>query len=199
MRVEELALSDPGQDGPPWLWVDLRDDTYSGHVDLRTGDQMRQKCARTLLGLQRKFCQSGDPIHALTAMTWCQLYRVMLPPWVESTVAQLAWSAIMAPTVIRGRRLRQTHWIRFAAVNDHLRKQQAAGRKRPNKKLAYDDVSAALRGQLAQASPPRIEASYRKVLNAIRRGEVNRFALGALDNRYAADVFGNMRKRAPRM
>jgi hypothetical protein len=187
MRVEEIALLDPGQDGPPWLW------TGPGFPP-EEGARIRHKCARTLLNLQRQHCMSDDPIHALTAWTWAQLYHVPAPPWVEVTVAQLAWAAIMAPTVIRGRRRRQVHWLRFAAVNDHLRRQRDAGVKRLSKAKAYRDVSLALRGQPGRGDRKRIEASYLLVANAIRRGEVNRFALGVLDNRYRHDVFGNERK-----
>jgi hypothetical protein len=183
MWVDEIPLLDPGQDGPAWTW------TGPGFPPEVAASE-RRKFAQRLLRLQKQFCLTGDPIHAITTRTWCQLYHTFLPPWAEATVSRLAWSAIMAPTVVRGRRLRQVHWIRFAAVNDHLRQQRA---KRPNRALAYREVSAALRGQPGRGAPSRIGASYLKVAQAIRRGEVDQFALGRLDNRYPTDVLGNKR------
>jgi hypothetical protein len=177
MQVDEISLTDPGQDGPPWLWVGCPPEQ---------ADQIRQKCARTLLGLQRRFCLSGDEIHALTVQTHCQLYRISLPPWAEVVIGRLGWSAVMAKGAIRGRRIRQVHWIRYAAVNDHLRLQREKGAKRPNKRLAFREMSKALRGQLGRGSWQSIGASYDKVVGAIRRGEVDRFSLGVLDNRYRA-------------
>src|SRR5215831_17032481 len=138
MQVEEIALADPGQDGPAWTW------TGPG-FPAQGGERIRQEAAQRLLDLQRKFYVSGDPVHALTAWTWSQLYRTWAPPWVEVTVTQLAWSAIMAPVTIRGRRRRQVHWVRYAAVRDHLLRQLAAGAKKSNKRRAYRDVSKALR------------------------------------------------------
>ena len=100
----------------------------------------------------------------------------------------------MAPTIIQGRRRRQIHWLRFSAVNDHLRRQRSVGVKRLSKAKAYREVSFALRGQLGRGDSKRIEASYLMVLKAIHRGEVSRFALGVLDNRYRLNVFGNAHK-----
>jgi hypothetical protein len=178
MRVDEIPLADPGQDGPPWLW------TGPGFPP-EEAVLIQQKCAQRLLSLQRKFCLSGDPIHALTAQTWCQLYRVPLPPWAEVVIGQLAWSAIMAPVAVRGRKIRQVHWVRYIAVDDHLWEQRVTeGVNRPNKRRAYREVSEALRGQIGRGAWTRIEASYLKVAKAIRRGEVDRFAVGRLDNRY---------------
>jgi hypothetical protein len=186
MWVDEIPLMDPGQDGPVWTWI-------GPGFPPEVAELERRRFAQRLLKLQRQFCLTGDPAHALTAMTWCQLYHIHSPPWVESTIARLAWSAVMAPTVIRGRRLRQVHWIRFAAVNSHLRQQQEAGVKRLNKVRAYREVSLALRGQPGRGSPPRITASYLKVAAAIRRGEVDRFALSVLDNRHPTDPLGRKR------
>jgi hypothetical protein len=188
MWVDEIPLMDPGQDGPVWTW------TGPGFPP-EVADQLRQRFAQRLLKLQKQFCLSGDPVHALTVQTHCQLNHTHSPPWAESVLVRLAWSAIMAPTAIRGRRVRQVHWIRFAAVNEHVRQQREAGAKRMNRALAYREVSAALRGQPGRGAPSRIAASYLKVMAAIRRGEVNRYALGALDNRYQTDTLGNKRSR----
>jgi len=188
MWVDEIPLPDPGQDGPAWIW------TGPGFPPEVAASE-RRKFAQRLLRLQKQFCLTGDPVHALTTLTWCQLYRTVLPPWAEATISRLAWSAVMAPTVIRGRRLRQVHWIRFAAVNDHLRQQREAGVKRLNQELAYREVSIALRGRPGRGAPSRIAASYLKVAAAVRRGEVDQFALGALDNRYPTDTLGNKRSR----
>jgi hypothetical protein len=188
MWVDEIWSMDPGQDGPVWTW------TGPGFPP-EVAEQERQRFAQRLLGLQRRFCLTADPVHALTVWTHCQLYHAPSPPWAESTIARLAWSAIMAPTVIRGRRLRQTHWIRFVAVNNHLRQQRAAGVNRLNKALAYREVSTALRGQPGRGHWARIQESYLKVVEAIQRGEVDRFALGVLDNRYPTDVLGRNRRR----
>jgi hypothetical protein len=188
MWIDEIALMDPGQDGPAWTW------TASGFPP-EVADQERRKFAQRLLKLQKQFCLSGDPVHAWTVMTHCQLCHTHLPPWAESVIARLAWSAIMSPTIIRGRRLRQVHWIRFAAVNEHLRQQRAAGVKRPNRALAYREVSVALRGQPGRGAHSRIGASYLKVAAAVRRGEVDQYALGRLDNRYPTDTLGNKRSR----
>ena len=182
MQVDELALIDPGQDGPSWTW------TGPGFPP-EACEEVRQDCARQLLRLQRQFCLSNDPVHALTAMTLCQIYRAVLPPWVEAIVARLAWAVIMAPDAIKGRRIRQAHWIRFMAVNDHLRRQLEAGVKKPNKRLAYREVSAALRGQVGRGDWTRVEASYLMVVKAIRRGEADRFALGTPNNRYSVDGY----------
>jgi hypothetical protein len=186
MWVDEIPLADPGQDGPVWTW------TGPG-FPREVAEHERRRFAQRLLKLQRQFCLTGDPAHALTAMTWCQVYRTHLPPWAESVIARLAWSATMAPTVIRGRRIRQVHWVRFAAVNSHLRQQREAGAKRLNKARAYREISVALRGQLGRGTKPRIEASYLKVAAAIRRGEVDRFALGVFDNRYPTDPLSRKR------
>jgi hypothetical protein len=150
-----------------------------------------------MLHLQRQFCLSGDPIHALTAMTWCQIYRAVLPPWVERTVAQLTWAMIMAPTAVRGRRLRHVHWVRFAAVNEHLKQQHAAGVKKLNRRLAFRAASNALRGQLGRGHWARIQESYGKVVQALKRGEIDRFRLGILDNRFPADALGREHARVP--
>jgi hypothetical protein len=190
MWVDEIPLRDPGQDGPAWTW------TGPGFPP-EVAERERQKFARRMLGLQKQFCLSNDPVHALTATTWCQLYRVVQPPWVEATISRLAWSAIMAPIAIKGRRIRQTHWIRYCAVSDHLRQQSEAGVKKPNKSEAYREVSAALRGQPGRGDRKRIEASYLMVAKAAQRGEVDRFALGALDNRYQSDGLVKERKRVP--
>jgi hypothetical protein len=182
--VDEILLTDPGQEGPPWLW------TGPGFPPGEAA-QIRQKCARTLLDLQRRFCLSGDEIHALTAWTWSQLYRVPAPPWVEVVLSQLAWSAIKAPIAIRGRRIRLEHWIRYAAVTDHLRQQRKMGAKTPNKRLAYRDVSKALRGRLGRGAWKSIETSYIRVAKAVRSGKGGTYAHGVLDNRYDVDVLGH--------
>jgi hypothetical protein len=151
MWVDEIWLLDPGQDGPVWTW------TGPGFPP-ELAERERRRFAQRLLKLQKQFCLSGDPVHALTVQTHCQLNHTHPPPWAESVLARLAWSAIMAPTVVRGRRLRQGHWIRFAAVDNHLRRQRKAGAKRPNRALAYREVSAALRGQPGRGAPSRIAA-----------------------------------------
>jgi hypothetical protein len=191
MQVQELPLSDPGQDGPAWTWTGVPG------LSPELAEHERRKFAGRMLHLQRQFCLSGDPIHALTAMTWCQLYRAVLPPWVERTVAQMAWAMIMAPTIVRGRRIRRVHWIRFAAVSEQLRRQREAGMKKLNKRLAFREASVALRGQLGRGAWSRVQDSYRKVVQAIKRGEIDRFAVGALDNRYPSDPLGNKRARFP--
>jgi hypothetical protein len=192
MQVEEIPLRDPGQDGPAWIW--------SGPgFPAAEAEQIHRKFAARMLRLQKQFCVSGDPVHALIAMTTCQTHHVVLPPWVERTVAQLAWVTIMAPTTVRGRRLRRTHWIRFVAVNEHLRQQRAAGVERPNKRRAFREVSVALRGQLGRGTWARIQFSYNKVCKAVKRGEADQFALGVLDNRYSIGSLGNPRARPPWM
>jgi hypothetical protein len=190
MQVEEIALRDPGQDGPPWTWV-------GPGFPPEGGEHIRRECAEKLLGFQRRYCMSGDPIHALTAWTWSQLYHVPAPPWVEAIVGQLAWTVIMAPISIRGRRRRRTHWVRYAAVRDHLRQQQTAGAKRPSKQKAFREVSAALRGQVGRGSKEVIAKSYRAVDKAVRRrGGASQLALGALDRRYRdIDIFDDKSKR----
>src|SRR5262245_11891370 len=102
MHVDELNSVDPGQDGPAWTWTGGPPEAFERH---------RQQCARELLHLQRQFCLSGDPVHAINAMTWCQIYHVVLPPWAETVIARLAWAVVMAPVAIQGRRGRQVHWI----------------------------------------------------------------------------------------
>jgi hypothetical protein len=186
MWVDEIPLPDPGQDGPAWTW------TGPGFPPEVAANE-RRKFAERMLRLQRQFCLSGDPVHALTAMTWCQLYRAVLPPWVECTVAQLAWAMLMAPTVVRGRRLRRTHWVRFAAVNEQLQQQRAAGATKLNRRQAFREAAIALRGQLGRGHWARIQESYGKVVQAIKRGEVDQFAVGTLDNRYPTDALGNKR------
>jgi hypothetical protein len=54
-------------------------------------------------------------------------------------------------------------------------------------------VSIALRGQLGRGDKKRIEASYEMIEKAVKRGEVSKFALGILDNRYPIDALGNSR------
>src|SRR5262249_28330434 len=172
MWVDELYLEDPGQDGPAWTW------TKAGFSP-EEAEHMRRKFAQDLLKLQKQFCLSGDPVFASRVKTLCLIYHTHEPPWAECVLSRLAWSAMMAPTVIQGRRLRQTHWIRYAAVRDHIRQQREAGVKRVNRELAYREVSAALRGQPGRGAPSRIGASYLKVAAAVRRGEVDQYALGS--------------------
>src|SRR5262245_9578632 len=60
--VDEIALLDPGQDGPAWMW------TGPGFPP-EVAEYERRKFAERLLGLQKQFCLTGDPVHALTVMT----------------------------------------------------------------------------------------------------------------------------------
>jgi hypothetical protein len=181
MQVEELCVWDPGQDGPSWTW------TGSGFPP-EAAERIRQDYAQKMLALQKRYCLSGDAVHALSAATWAVLHHAMTPPWAEAVVGRLAWATLIAaPTVIQGRRHRQTHWIRYAAVRDRLRWQRDAGKRR-NVKQACRDTSRALRGQPGRGEPKRIEASYHMVDQAVRRGEVDRYLLGPIDRRYRRDL-----------
>jgi hypothetical protein len=180
MQLEELVVQDPGQDGPAWLWV-------GPGFPPEAAERIRQDYARKMLDLQKRYCLSGDEVHALSAATWAVLHHAMTPPWVEAVIGRAAWATFLAPTVIQGRRYRQTHWIRYAAVRDRLRWQRDAG-KRQNVTQACEAVSKALRGRPGRGTRRQVEASFRKVDAACQRGEVNRYLLGPIDRRYRSDV-----------
>jgi hypothetical protein len=186
MQVEELYTWDPAEDGPMWSWIGGSVFSFSVEAAAR----VRQDYARHMLDLQKRYCLSGDAIHAIMAMSWATLHHAMIPPWAEAVVGRLAWATLIAPTVIQGRRRRQTHWIRYAAVRDHLRWQRDAGKRR-NVSQACRDASRALRGRPGRGEPKRIEASFLLVSKAVRRGEVSRYLLEPLDRRYRRDLFNS--------
>ena len=181
MQLEELVVQDPGQCVPSWLW------TGPG-FPAEAAERIRQDYARHMLDLQKRYCLSGDAIHALSAATWAVLHHAMTPPWAEAVVGRLAWASLVAPTVIQGRRRRRTHWLRYSAVRDRLRWQRDAGKKE-SVRQACRDASRALRGQPGRGEPKRIEASYHMVAQAVRRGEVSQYLLGPIDRRYRRDLF----------
>jgi hypothetical protein len=190
MRLEELCLIDPAQDGPCWAW------TGPGFPP-EEAEQIRQKYAREMLTLQKRFCLSGDEVHALRAQTLATLHHAPLPPWTEAVAGRLAWSALLgAQVVTRGRRHREMHWARYMAVLDHLRWQREAGKKR-NVRQAYRDAAKSLHGRLGGGNWKSVGRSYERLNKDARHNKLGRYILGPVDRRYRDDIYRAIHKATP--